>query len=317
MSSATQPSSKKKITLKVLDTQHLPKTEPTLDDLLSGRGTHANPPTGLDFSAATNVDYIKLRHHVSYSEIASWMECAHRHKLKYLDEIKMEADGPSEHTEFGQVAHDALEIFLKTRIMPSTESLKAQLSEMFSKLDNATKLKEADWHDTLDPILSEVPAFMDTTFGSDWKFVAAELPLMEAIDGHSHMFKGFIDAIIEGKNKRGETVIYLLDWKTCSYFWPMQKRIDPKKTFQLVFYKHFYAKKMGIPLENIKTGFVLLRRSKKPGNCEFVPVSVGPKTLTKALETIDTMLGYVQKRMFPKNRDACTYCAFKNTEHCK
>ena len=71
--------------------------------------------TDLDLSAPTSVDYMKLRKHVSYSEIATWMDCAHKHKLKYLDEVKTSNDGPSEHTEFGQVIHDALEKYLAAR----------------------------------------------------------------------------------------------------------------------------------------------------------------------------------------------------------
>ena len=106
-----------------------------------------------------------MRKHVSYSEIATWMDCAHKHKLKYLDEIKVEGDGPSEHTEYGQVIHDALEEFLKTRQMPSIEALRAQLTQMFSVLPNASELKESDWHDTLEPVLTEVPAFMDEKIG--------------------------------------------------------------------------------------------------------------------------------------------------------
>jgi len=602
--------------------------------------------TDLDLSAPTSVDYMKLRKHVSYSEIATWMDCAHKHKLKYLDEVKTSNDGPSEHTEFGQVIHDALEKYLAARVMPPIDEIKAELSKMFSALPNASTLKESDWHDTIEPILSEIPAFMEETFGADWKFIASEFPLMETIDGHNHMFKGFIDGVIEGVGKKGERVVWVIDWKgqrlsapiltpngwvtmgslklgdritssdggsttvvgiyplgerevyrvtmrdgtavdctddhlwqvysaggsqtkvlttkelmgnkkykhlpvvskpvmfdkafeptvdpyvlglllgdgsiprnhsitfttndeflieqlkaqspvdwtiklcankdnkrtpsyrlngareyfkqmgllghrswekfvpeeykfgsptqrlsllqglldtdgwvqkgiaklsttseqlasdakalacslggvafissrkkkrnesekveyivtvrlplgmkpfrlerklqkfnvnpchkpwrtiskieivgrdqmqcikvsaedqlyittdfvvthnTCSYFWPVAKRIDPKKTMQLTFYKYFYARKFGLTLKDVKCGFVLLRRSKKPGNCELVTVSVGDKAVEKAMGTIDNMLGYIQKKMFPKDRGSCRFCPYQGTEHC-
>ena len=169
--------------------------------------------TDIDFSAPTNVEYIGLRKHISYSEIATWMDCAHKHKLKYLDEIKTEKDGPSEHTEFGQAIHDALEKYLTTREMPPVEEVKAQIVELFSVLPNLKDLKMADWLETVEPILSEVPDFMEKTFGKDWKFVAAEYPLMESIEKHEHMFKGFIDGIIKAKNKKGEEVVWIIDWK--------------------------------------------------------------------------------------------------------
>ena len=292
--------------------------EDTIDSLLDGKpSTKAsvfdmNPP-----SSTASIDYLSLRHHVSYSEIATWMDCHYKHKLKYLDGIKVDKDGPSEHTEFGQVIHDALEKYLTTRIMPPIDEVKAELTKMFSALPNASELKESEWHDTIEPILSEVPAFMDESFGSDWEFVAAEYPLMESIDGHGHMFKGFIDGVIKYTNKRGVKQYFYLDWKSCSYFWPMAKRIDPKKTMQLAFYKYFYSRKYEIPLKDSQCGFILLRRSKKPGNCELVKVSVGDKAVEKALGTIDTMLGHIRLKMFPKDRDSCKFCPYAGTEHCK
>lgn len=285
----------------------------SIDNLLD---TKMNIPTDLDLSAPTNVEYIQLRKHISYSEIATWMDCAYKHKLKYLDEIKTDNDGPSEHTEFGQAIHDALEQYLATGIMPSSELVAANITELFKQLPHKDELKEAEWQGVVEPILSEVPAFMKEQFG-DWKFIASEFPLMESIDNHNHMFKGFIDGVIEYTGKKGERLIFVLDWKTCSYFWPTAKRIDPKKTMQLAFYKYFYSRKFNIPLKDMRCGFVLLRRSKKPGNCELVVVSVGDKAVERALGTIDKMLGYVQKRMFPKSRDACKFCPYANTEHCR
>ena len=285
----------------------------SIDSLLDNKMTFQND---INFSEPTKLHYIGLRKHVSYSEIATWMDCAHKHKLKYLDEIKVEGDGPSEHTEYGQVIHDALEEFLKTRQMPSIEALRAQLTQMFSVLPNASELKESDWHDTLEPVLSEVPAFMDETFGSDWEYIAAEYPLMETLEHHDHMFKGFIDGIIKYTGKTGKRQYFFLDWKSCSYFWPAAKRRDPKKTIQLAFYKHFYSRKYNIQLKDSACGFILLRRSKKPGNCELVTVSVGEKAVENAMGTIDNMLGYIQKKMFPKNRESCKFCPYAGTEHC-
>ena len=51
-------------------------------------------------------------------------------------------------------------------------------------------------------------------------------------------------------------------------------------------------------------------------NCELVTVSVGDKAVEKAMGTIDNMLGYIQKKMFPKNRESCKYCPYNGTEHC-
>ena len=65
--------------------------------------TTNNPPLQIE----------QKKDYISYSELSTWMECNYRHKLKYIDKIKL--DGPSEHTEFGTLIHEILEEFLKTK----------------------------------------------------------------------------------------------------------------------------------------------------------------------------------------------------------
>jgi len=47
-----------------------------------------------------------------------------------------------------------------------------------------------------------------------------------------------------------------------------------------------------------------------------VPVSVGPKTLTKGVKLMTNMIKSVRKGMYLKNRNSCKYCPFYNTEKC-
>ena len=262
------------------------------------------------------------KEHVSYSEIATWMECSFRHKLKYVDGIGL--DGPSEHTEFGQVIHDVLEGYLERRVMPELKDIKTILTERFSKLENGGALKEKDWHDVIEPMLLEVPTFMETSFPG-WEFVASEHELLEPIASQTRKFKGFIDGVIKvpKKPKKSqkptdpvEYEYHVIDWKTTSWGWALSKKIDPKKTMQLALYKHFYATKFGVDIKSVKCHFVLLKRSSKKERCELVTVSVGEKAIEKALDTINQMLGYLKKGFFPKNRDNCKYCVYHRTEHC-
>jgi predicted RecB family nuclease len=55
--------------------------------------------------------------------------------------------------------------------------------------------------------------FFDETF-PEWEAVDAEHQLYEAVENHPHAFKGFIDAIIKTKGKKGETLYWILDHKT-------------------------------------------------------------------------------------------------------
>ena len=88
-------------------------------------------------------------------------------------------------------------------------------------------------------------------------------------------------------------------------------------TAQLILYKHFWARKHSVALEDIRCGFILMKRGSKPEkSCELVAVSVGPKTLERGIKMMNNMIYSVKTRMFLKNRDSCKWCQYKNTNHC-
>ena len=132
-------------------------------------------------------------------------------------------------------------------------------------------------------------------------------------------FKGYIDGVIKVPKKNGKGHLYwIIDWKTSqAYGWRRQKKQDILMTAQLILYKSFWAKKHNILLEDIRCGFVLLKRGGKPGKiCELVQVSVGPKSLERGIKILNNMISSVRRGMFLKNRESCTYCQFKGTEYC-
>ena len=51
-----------------------------------------------------------MRKHISFSELKIWNECAYKHKLMYIDEIKKFLG--NEHTAFGKAMHDVCENLL-------------------------------------------------------------------------------------------------------------------------------------------------------------------------------------------------------------
>jgi ATP-dependent exoDNAse (exonuclease V) beta subunit len=67
-------------------------------------------------------------------------------------------------------------------------------------------------------------------------------------------FKGFIDLVVYSKK---DEKIHLIDWKTCSWGWRREKKNDKIMAYQLVFYKHFYARKYEVdPKMWIVTSFI-------------------------------------------------------------
>jgi len=61
----------------------------------------------------------------------------------------------------------------------------------------------------------------------------------------------------------------------------------------------------------------LKRGTKKGKVCKTVSVSAGPKSIEKANKLVNDMLAGVSNRFFLKNRTACKFCPFKDTESCK
>jgi hypothetical protein len=275
----------------------------------------------------TNVTFPTGKPHISFSEIKIWKECSYRHKLAYID--KLDVFEPSPYLDFGTAVHEGCETLLETKTVDK-EKLLTDIKnawdehgfgepEWYEKMPGWYKHEPVEtWCNWAENMWSEVPDFLDTTFPG-WECVKAEEELYEPIEGKDISFKGFIDAVIKVPKKRGTGFNYwILDWKTAqSYGWRRQKKQDILMTAQLILYKHFWSKKHNIDLNDIRCGFILLKRGGKPGKvCELVDVSVGPKTLAKGIKIMNNMISATKRRIALKNRNSCNYCPFYNTEHC-
>ena len=157
---------------------------------------------------------------------------------------------------------------------------------------------------------------MDETFPG-WECVSAEEQLFEDIVDSDLKFKGYIDCIIKTK-KGGKDIYHVIDWKstgTCGWYW--KKRKDFLALSQIGFYKSYWAGKNNIPLSQVRTAFVFLKRGAPAGECiELFKVSTGPKFVEKTDKLLKSMIFTVNRGFFPKNTDNCKFCPFKNTEHC-
>ena len=255
--------------------------------------------------------------HVSFSEVKTWKDCSYRHHLTHVK--KIDFFKPSPVLEFGTAVHASCEKYLLTREM-DVKLCHDALDEAWAKhsgqeefSEKALKVAKAE----SEVILSEVPAFLDREF-PDWSVVDAEHALYESMEGHPHAFKGFIDGVIKCKGKRGEDLYWIIDWKTSGRGWFREQKADETKKYQLALYKNYWSKKNPqVPFKDIRCAFVILKKAAKAGeHCELFSVSMGDVPVQRSLKVVGSMLTSVKRGVAIKNRDSCTWCEFKGTEHC-
>lgn len=260
------------------------------------------------------------RPHVSYSELCSFAQgCQWKWKLSYLDGHRTE--NFSIHFDFGTAVHEAMEKHL-TRLLPLSvdaavalfhETFDRLLAESRSKYDKPVSDKDvAGLHESGERIVRAVGKVPEL---QGLEVVHNEYKLFEPIsreDGVDIKFKGFIDIVFKGKDKRGKPILWVCDFKTCSWGWGRDKREDRWTSYQLFLYKHFLCKRFNIDPKHVRTAFVLLKKRPPKGAdvIEFFPVSAGPVSVQRALDELGSTLTEMVERerdgSLKKDRSLCT-----------
>ncbi len=280
--------------------------------------------------------YLKLKQeangkiHISFSEFNLYSQCGHKHLLvKYL---KLEEEPPSIHLYFGNAIHSAIENSLKEGI--GVERRVALFRENFTK-EMTNNMKS-------DPSFKELEHFLDQgenilrilnveNIFKKYKIVAVEEPLYENLFGQ-YFFKGFIDLIVQDR-ETGEYVI--IDWKTSGEEWNVdKKKKDEIFMCQMRFYKFFYARKHGIPLDQIQCRYVVLNRLKNKkapkggfGELQRVDINSTEDEMKFSLIKLATAVKNIHiLKEFKKSKyetgpngesrvNDCFFCKFKNNVH--
>jgi len=260
--------------------------------------------------------------HISFSELKNWQKCPYYHKLVHVDKLKgFEGNA---HTAFGSAVHDVCEhLMLHGSDEGSEQLFEANfLKELQSLSENVkSKLDKKLVSDMRQQGQEIVPLVLDAVneyFGPH-EVISTEERLMEPIKEFSereYMFKGFIDLVV----KTDDDKYHIIDWKTCSWGWDSRRKTEPMTTYQLTFYKHYFAIKHGIEPENIETHFALLKRSATTNRVEFFRVTSGNRKTNNAINLLAKALYNINHKNFVKNRLSCENpfrCEFYKTKHCR
>ena len=253
-----------------------------------------------------------MRKHISFSELKIWNECAFKHKLVYIDEVKKFLG--SEHTAFGTAMHYVCEVLMKDNFATNLHEVfeKKFLNELkFLKKSNVeinSKLVQ-DMRSQSKNIISFILPAVKKQF-KNFDLISIEEKLFEAIENNDQKFKGFVDLVIQ----TSDGMYHVIDWKTCSWGWDSRRKNDRMTSYQLTLYKHFFAKKHNIDVSNVDTHFALLKRTAKTNNVEIFRVTSGPKKTQNAIKLLNQALYNINNRL------SCTSgfgCEFYKTEHCR
>jgi len=263
--------------------------------------------------------------HISFSELKNWNHCSHYHKLVHIDKISGFLG--NEYTAFGTAIHDVCE----SAIHDQTVALE-DLGLLFEKkfLKNLQRLPDEVRGSLNKSLVTSmrtqatgiIPAVLPAVkeYFGEYEVISTEekiyVPIGEFPD-QEYSFKGFIDLVI----KTADNKYHIIDWKTCSWGWDSKKKAEPMTTYQLTFYKHYFALKHGVDPANIETHFALLKRTSKKQRVEIFRVTSGKIKTNNAIKLLVKALYNITNKKYIKNRLACHgpfgACDFYNTEHCK
>jgi RecB family exonuclease len=248
--------------------------------------------------------------HISYSAIKMFTECPNRYKLKYIDGFSTYEGNV--YTVFGTSVHKAIELKMLDDKTDIISVFKQTFFDEYAKLSNKS---EEEYNLFSDQGVELIPLFLPELkkhFGN-FEVVAAEQELLSDLEvSKNFYFKGFVDLIL--KDETGK--YHILDMKTCSWGWDAKKKSDAMLNYQLAFYKNFFAKMKGIPLTDIETHFVLLKRTAKNNKVEVLDVTCTQRRITNAFKVLDNCIINVERGNFPKNKLSCEYCQYYKKE-CK
>tara|TARA_Y100000310_G_scaffold341616_1_gene441350 strand:- start:7508 stop:8272 length:765 start_codon:yes stop_codon:yes gene_type:complete len=251
--------------------------------------------------------------HISYSALKKWDFCPFYHKLTYLDKVNLFKG--NHYTAFGSAIHYVCEhltsdknIDYKTLFL---ESFNKELEKIIvdpSDLRMVEEMKEQGVE-----LASLVVDALDSQFPG-WKIISCEEQLLETIEqiNPSCEFKGFIDLVVQTPDGK----YHIIDWKSCSWGWNIEKKTDRIITYQLTYYKQFFMKKHNIDPKCIETYFGLLKRTAKKNKIEIFRVSSGEKKIKNALNILHKAVYNIHNNNHPKNRLNCYKCEFNQTSHC-
>jgi hypothetical protein len=277
---------------------------------------------------------------ISYSQYSMWANCPVAWKLHYVDGHKL--DNNSIHLIFGTSMHEVIQDWLdtlynKSETLAKTVYLHDTFKEKFLGLfkesttvaEGGDKVFLADKKTLMEfyqhgcAILTYLQNNYKKIFPTEnVKLHSIEYPLSYEVRPNVN-YIGYIDIVTYDV---AEDRYVLYDLKTSRSGWNAAEKKDPKKVGQLLLYKRFFSKQMGIDERSISVEFIILKRILYentdfviPRISKFVPPNGSPSvnkawdSLNKFIDACFTPEGeYVSEQVANASAESCKWCVYKN-----
>ena len=286
------------------------------------------------------IDY-STQKNISFSQLQMYHQCPHQWDLVYRQGHKIYR--PTIHTVFGTAFHETVQNWLT--VMYETSAVEADKIDLHEYLYDKLKyiyITELDKNnkehfsskEELADFLEDGIAILDFLKKNrkayfnikGWHLVGIETPILLTPnpDYPNTLYKGFLDLVLYNENTE---CFYIYDIKTSTRGWGDKEKKDEVKPMQLIFYKEYFSRQFGVPVDKINVEFFIVKR-KIWEQAEFaqkriqqwIPPS-GPIKTKKALAVIDDFIKtcfnldgtLIDKQHEKKASDqACKWCAFKD-----
>jgi hypothetical protein len=267
------------------------------------------------------------------------------YKHQYID--KLGESSANVHTIFGTAMHEVIQHYLSVFYGVSKKQanelnldkmLLSKLREEFVK--EKEKMSEGapctqleleeffgDGRRILEWFVKHIEKFYTK---SGYELVAIEMPLNYEIKAGVH-FIAFIDIVLR---EIGSGEIIIIDLKTSTNGWNKYQKEDKIKNAQILIYKKFYSDLFGVPMQNIKVEFQIMKRKlmeDAPYPIPRISKHIPPNGRPSVMKAYDEFMGFIntvfddtgERRLDieysktpGKNKKNCKYCEFYARKIC-
>ena len=282
---------------------------------------------------------------VSFSQYSTYSTCPRMYKHQYID--KLGESSANVHTIFGTAMHEVIQHYLtvfygvskkQANELNLDKMLLSKLREEFVKEKEkmsegapCTQLELEEFFGDGRRILEWFVKHIEKLYTkSGYELVAIEMPLNYEIKAGVH-FIAFIDIVLR---EIGSGEIIIIDLKTSTNGWNKYQKEDKIKNAQILIYKKFYSDLFGVPMQNIKVEFQIMKRKlmeDTPYPIPRISKHIPPNGRPSVMKAYDEFMGFIntvfddsgERRLDieysktpGKNKKNCKYCEFYARKIC-